>query len=174
MLRAGARLLDHLLRHDGAWDGRGEHARRVEDWLGQHLVDESGRAITSDENALSLELLPWALRKWQFADKVSQGEHGNPDTPVFIKNYDPEDEAMISRAEIGFNCDLLAEAWEKEKHGRVERRTTTAAALRDQARVLGCKTKRVKIAQSGGRLAYFHKLTGPVAESVVRRALGQH
>ncbi len=175
ILRAGARLLDYLLRHDGAWEGRGEHAVRVERWLSSvgALVDEQGVAITSNENALTLELLPWALRTWKFPDKPVAGEGLDLDTPVFIQNYDPRTEQplMGSNLVIGFNSSLLAEAWEQAKHGRNEKRTTTASALRDQAMALGFKSKRVRIAGSGGRLAYYFKVTGDIAENIVRRAV---
>lgn len=176
VLRAGARLLDYLLRQDGAWDGHGVHARRMETWLGQHLVDETGTPITSNENALTLELVPWALRKWQFADKATQGEHGNIDTPVFVKglNYEEIEEAAIPAEglKIGFNVDLLAEAWETQKHGRQEKRTTTGPALRDQAMALGFKSKRVKVSGSGGRLLYYFSIEGELAAAIVRRAVG--
>ena len=176
VLRAGARLLDYLVRQDGAWAGDGLHARRVEAWLNGRLIDSQGAVINSDENALTLELLPWALRTWKFPDKPTAGTGPDEsDTPAFVKGYDPnaDDDLFGPNVRIGFNCALLAEAWERHKHGRQERRTTTEAALRDQAMAMKFKSKRVKISQSGGRLAYYFSVEGDVARAVLRRALGE-
>lgn len=177
VLRAGARLLDHLLRHDGAWDGQGEHALRVERWLRLGMVDDEGNAITSQENALTLELVPWALRKWKFDDAATAGEHGRIDTPVFIKGYDayiksdqPLGEPTV---QILVNVALLSEAWREEMKGRQEKRTTTEDALRDQAMVLGFKSKRVRVKNGGGRLGYYFLIEGELALDIVRRAESQ-
>lgn len=176
VLRAGARLLDYLVRQDGAWAGQGMHARRVEQWLSANMLGEDGSVVVSNENALTLEVLPWALRKWQYPDKPYAGEHGNMDTPVFIKNWNPgkDDETLFGDdILIGFNADLLSEAWEVHKHGRQEKRTTTAAAFRDQAASLGIKSKRTRIANAGDRLAYYYKIDGELAKAVLRRAISK-
>lgn len=175
VLRAGARLLDYLVRQDGAWEGRGLHATRVEEWLHLHLVDLEGVAVTSDENALTLELVPWALRKWKFADKATAGQGIDTDTPVFVRGFDPDSQVSLlddAGITVHFNCALLAEAWEFHKRGGHEKRTTTEGALKDQAQAVGAKARRVKISGSGGRLAYYFELRGAVATACVRRALG--
>lgn len=177
VLRAGARLLDYLVRQDGAWEGRGMHARRVEGWLSEHLTDDDGVAIVSNENALTLELVPWALQKWSFPEKPVAGNGPDDlDCPVFIKGYNPsaEDEQLIDTSDIviGVSVKLLALAWERDKHGRQEKRTTTEAALRDQAVAMGFKAKRQRMANGGNVLQYFFKIEGPVARAIVRRAIG--
>lgn len=176
VLRAGSRLLDYLLRHDGAWEGRGEHAVRLESWLSEHLTDEDGVAIVSNENALTLELVPWALRTWSFPEKPHAGQVGELDYPVFIKGYDPKVEGTelwdTQKIEIGVNVAALAEAWKQSNHGRIEQRTTTEAALRDQAMAMGFKSKRVRLQGGDNRLAYYFKVEGDVARSIVRRAIG--
>lgn len=176
VLRAGARLLDYLLRHDGAWEGRGEHARRVEQWLVGHLVDSEGVPITSNENALTLELIPWALRKWGFPEKPQAADKPEQlDYPVFIKNFNPEaidQQLLTTDVVIGVNVDLLAEAWEQEKRGRNEKRTTTGAALRDQAMALGFKSKRQRLANGGNRLLYYFRIDGELAGIIAQRSLG--
>jgi hypothetical protein len=176
VLRAGARLLDYLVRQDGAWEGRGVHARRVEAWLSGTLVDSEGVAISSNENALTFEILPWALRQWDYADKAYRGEHpGQPDTPAFVRKMDNVDGKVLfgSDVEIWFRPDLLAEQWELHKRGGHERRTSTAAALKDQALALGSKSKQCKIANAGGRRASYWVISGEVAETTIRRSLGQ-
>lgn len=174
VLRAGARLLDSLVGHGGAWAGTGEHARRVEQWLSGTLVDSTGAAITTQENALTLEVLPWALRTWKFPDKAYAGEGQDLDTPALVRKVSKTDDGMLfgDDAEVWFHPALLSEAWRKDNHGRHEKRTTTEAAFKDQAMALGCKSKRVKIANSGGRLAYYWQLTGDVAVQVLNRAEG--
>lgn len=176
VLRAGARLLDHLLRQDGAWAGRGEHALRVESWLRQHMVDESGDAISSDENALTYEVMPWALRNWQYADKAYAGERpGDMDTPVFTRKMDTSGDQFLfgDDVEIYFRADLLAEAWAFHQRGSHEKRTTTAAALKDQALALKARSKQIKIANGGGRRASYWMITGSVASTTLKRSLGQ-
>lgn len=177
VLRAGARLLDYLVRQDGAWVGKGLHAVRVENWLKGHLIDEDGVAITTNENALTLEILPWGLRNWKYQDKAYAGERvGDPDTPVFLRKFDKLDSGEIlfgETTEIWFRPDLLAEAWEREKHGRQEKRTTTSAALTDQAMALECPSKQTKVVNTGGTKSYYRVLSGEIAQSVIRRSIGR-
>jgi hypothetical protein len=176
VLRAGACLLDYLTGQESPWDGSGTHATRVEEWLRRgDAVDADGVAVTSNENALTLELLPWALREWKFPDKASAGDAYRPDTPVFIRKAEHDGEEFLfgEDSEVWFHCGLLSQAWEREKRGNHEKRTTTESALKDQAEALDCRSKRIKISQSGGRTAYYRKLTGPVAAAVIQRALGR-
>lgn len=174
VLRAGARLLDYLLRHDGAWEGMGEHAVRVERWLSGTLVDGRGVALSSSENALTLEVLPWALRKWKYPDKAYAGEHQDMDSPVVVRRVSQNNGEFLfgDDVEVWFHPALLSEAWEQRKGAHVEKRTTTEAAFKDQAQALGAKSRRVKIANGGGRLAYYYQLTGSVAIAVLNRAQG--
>lgn len=177
VLRAGAHLLDHLIREGGAWLGRGMHTRRVETWLKKEMLDADGLPIINNENALTLELLPWALRHWKFPEKPLAGEKSwEPDYPVFIKGWQQQSSGEWAffgdGPVIGFNAAGLAEAWEKSKYGRNEKRTTTEAAIRDQAKVLGLRSKRQRIANST-RLAYFFKIDGDLAHNILRRALSQ-
>lgn len=174
VLRAGARLLDYLVRQDGAWEGQGEHARRVEEWLRGGLVDDRGVAVSSQENALTIEVLPWALRRWKFPDKAYAGEGTDMDSPVVVRRARREHEELLwdDDVEVWFHPALLAEAWEQAKFGRHEKRTTTEAAFKDQAQALGAKAKRVKVANSGGRLAYYWCIRGEVAMNIMRRAEG--
>jgi len=172
VLRAGARLMDHMLRLEGAWTIRGPNARRLEKWLANNLVDSEGAPITSNENTLTLEVLPWALRKWKFPTKPLAGERGDMDTPVYIKNYEPEDSLFGSGMVLGFSADLLAEAWEDHKRGRQEKRTTTAESFREQAKALGWHSTQQKIVNGGGRRASYFRSSDDVARSTIRRAIG--
>jgi hypothetical protein len=179
ILRVGARLLDALLAQgsgelEDAWAGNGRVARDVDAWI----EAQGDSAVSASDNALTLELLPWALRKWQYPDKAFAGERAgvDTDTPAFVKNWDvsPAKAALFGerQPEILFNTDLLAEAWDRHRHGRVEKRTQTSIALTDQAVALGAKNRQIKVANAGGRRSYYRVLTGDIAIEVLRRAQG--
>lgn len=176
ILRAGSRLLDHLVARDdderaGAWHGTGEHAVVVEAWL----QSQDTEASKYPENALTLELIPWALRQFNYpVDPVAGEPSFITDAPVFIRDKRVQQSTIddADSLEIWFNTVLLAEAWERLKHGRIERRTQTKDALRDQADALGAPSKRWKIKNGGGRLAYYRKINGPLAEILLERGHG--
>jgi hypothetical protein len=132
-------------------------------------------ALSSAENSLTLEVLPWALRKWKLPDKVTAGDGLDMDTPVFVRKLSHSGSQYLfgTDIEVWFNPALLSEAWRHEHHGQVEKRTTTEAGFRDQAQALDGKSKRVKVTNSGGRLAYYYQLTGPVAQQVINRAISR-
>lgn len=185
ILRAGARLLDWLVSPEGperiaAWGGDGPHAQRVDAW-----VAAPSAAQGTQENALTLELIPWALRKFNYPDKARAGEKSyDTDMPVFVKDWSGSVQQRVMQIlageltmdgglEIWFNSAMLAEAWEREKHGRVERRTHTESALKDQANALNAPAKRFKIVGGGGRLAYYRRIDGDLAYTILARAQGQ-
>jgi hypothetical protein len=178
ILRAGGRLLDAILGgagFRGKTDVSASFASRVDAWVA--AAAGSGSSLYGD-NALTLELLPWALRKWQFKDKAYAGERAgfDTDTPAFVRNWDPNPvkAALFGEREpeVWFSPNLLAEAWSREKGGRIEKRTQTAVALLDQATALGAENKKVKIANSGARTAYYRRLSGEMALLVLERAQG--
>lgn len=175
VLRAGARLLDYLVRQEDPWAGTGTHATRLEQWLTGNLTNSQGVAVTSDENALTYEVVPWALRNWHYPEKATAGEHaGDMDTPVFVRKFERRGQQMLfgDDTEIYFRADLLADGWEQHKRGSHEKRTTTAAALKDQAVALGAKSKQIKITNGGGRRASYWMITGQVAQATIQRSLG--
>lgn len=187
IIRAGARLLDYLVAStkkqvEDAWAGRGTHAIRVEDWV-RRTSDEG---IASNENTLTLQVLPWALRTFQYPDRAKAAERpGDLDCPVFVKDSGlalPAEVLKIMGVEGGndrtgpviwFNTALLAQAFEREHRGRVERRTQTETALRDQADAIKAPSKRFKIIGGGGRTAYYRQISGSLAVSILERARGK-
>lgn len=167
VLRAGARLLDWLVGHDGAaWGGAGEHAQRVEQWVQEQA--ESG--IDSTDNALTLRVIPWCLRQFDFADrplarKYDDGVH----TPVFIK----EAGDLLDEMEIWFSVPLLAEAWRRGHGGQFDKRTESEDALKGQADALDSpRGKQMKIAGGNGAKYYFRVIRGEQAQRVMERAKG--
>lgn len=181
ILRVGGRMVDAILTDgageaDAAWRGEGQYASRVDAWIQARTGDLGRGTSLQGDNALTMELLPWALRQWNYPDKATAGEtHRDVTTPVYVKNYSPGrvKEALFGdrQPEILFNVDLLALAWSREQGGRVEKRTQTAPALTDQAAAIGARAKRVRI-QNGG-LAYYRVLGGEMALEVLARAEGR-
>lgn len=186
ILRAGARLLDYLVATDQdaadwAWDGKGKAAPLVEQWIAE--AEASG--VGSNENSLTLEILPWALRTFKYPDKPYAGDHERDlDRPVFIRNKDRGlartvqgllggPEVAEDGPEIWFNTALLAQAWEREKHGRIERRTQTEGAFRDQANALHAPSQQYKIVNGGGRRASYRRIDGDIARAILDRAEGR-
>lgn len=187
ILRAGARLLDYLVAKDGdehaeAWAGNGVHADRVETWI----EAASSGGIASNENSLTLKVLPWAIRTFNYPEVAKAGERpGDLDAPVFIKSaglrlpanvqamLGHEAEEEESGPVIWFSTALLAQAFERDKHGRVERRTETESALKDQADAMHAPSKRWKIAGGGGRTAYYRQIRGELATRILERARGK-
>lgn len=183
ILRVGGRLIDAILAGSPealarAWDGGGTYAQRVDAWLSDTSPDNGRRGSgVQGDNTLTLEILPWMLRQLSFPDKAIEGDGDRKlTTPAFVRNYQPGGvKAMLIGAkdpEVWFNVDLLAQAWARENGGRVEKRTQTAEALSDQAQAAGARAKRVKLANSGGHLMYYRRLTGEMAQLVLDRAEG--
>lgn len=171
VLRAGAMLLDHLCNSHDAWEGTGAHATRVEEWLSGKIEQH-----TQSDNALTLELLPWVLREWHFPDSPVAGENGRTTTPAFLRGHSEEYTLDGDPLTIWVNTELLAEAWRREHHGRVEVRTQTPSALRDQIHALGHtenKQWRMSNAGRGGPRLYYRAITGSVARVIVERAEGR-
>ena len=186
ILRAGARLLDYLVattpkQIEAAWRGEGAHAKRVEVWV----VKTADEGIASNENTLTLQVLPWALRTFQYPEQAKAGDRGELDSPVFVKDAGltlPAETLRILGMTpkedgpgpvIWFNTALLAQAFEREYRGKVERRTQTETALKDQADAIKAPAKRWKISGGGGRLAYYRQISGPMAIAILERARGK-
>lgn len=172
ILRAGACLLDYLVSPEDArgtaWEGLGQHALAVERWLESQETESSKHA----ENSLTLELIPWAMRRFHYPDQAKAGQRpDDPDMPVFVKGLDTAVPTLDeNEIEVWFNTALLAEAWAKDKNGRIEKRTQTKEALKQQADVLEAPARRFKIISGGGRKAYFRKISGPLARLMIERA----
>src|SRR5699024_7662340 len=81
VLVVGACLVELILA--GEWVGEGKIVKVVRKWVQQD------RDVSLDQdNALTRELLPWALRQWGMPDSVEVSEGGRYDglrTPVILR-----------------------------------------------------------------------------------------
>lgn len=176
ILLAGACLLDSLVATgpsevEAAWAGKGLHYGRVKKWvLGQQA------AYDDAENALTLDILPWALRHFGFPAAPQWRERGESD-PAYVEGMIDVDLALLQgTATIRFNVDLLAAAWSREHHGRVESRVHSAEALQKQvAAVRTAPSGNVRMIGTEGKAVVlkYAVIGGEVGVRVLRRAKGQ-
>lgn len=135
---AGACLLDSILK--GEWTEEGENVERVKRWAGT----ESVNALDQD-NTLTMGVLPWALRVWGQPEDVAPSEmlrFTGINTPAVLKkSTDP----MRTVPEVWYSTTLLADAWARDKNGRISERTESAKALQQQAAALGGDRKAMKV-----------------------------
>lgn len=185
ILRAGARLLDFLVTEDEDhfnWDVGGEHAAHIEGYL---RVESIMAGYTSD-NALTLHVLPWALRHFDYPDKpYARRFEDRVHTPVFIRQPNGVarsvqeilklDRTVPDGPEIWFSVPLLAQAWEQHKHGRVDKRTESESSLKQQADALPERAvgRQMKIVGAGGSRAYFRRISGDMVQALIKRAEGE-
>ncbi|AZS10584.1 DNA primase/polymerase/helicase [Arthrobacter phage TattModd] len=170
VLRAGARLLDALVGHEDPWSGQGEHARRVDAWAGAN-----GQTLDQD-NTLTMKVLPWALRAFNYPEKperIEMGRFQNLISPVVVKG----DLESLNRpgldgstVEIFFSPVLLAEAWKREQGFKVDTRTETQSALSQQAQALAAGHKLFKVE---GKAQRYRALPKEYLTAVLSRAEGQ-
>jgi hypothetical protein len=162
-------LLDSLVGHGDPWSGTGEHYQRVEAWC-----NTNGQELTQD-NALTLKILPWALRTFEWTDEPqhhSEGRFMGLKTPVFIEGDLETNQTLDGGGgtQVWYNPTLLAEAWKRENHGRVDQRTESQTALDQQSAALGGgKSKQKKVS---GRNLRFRPLPPEYVPVVVARSLG--
>lgn len=179
VLRAGACLLDALCGHDGAWEGQGEHARRVEDWA----TSGSGTGWLDKDNALTAKILPWAISMFPGNSAVenTMGRFQGIDSPVVVNKNSRTDEenegtlmeSNFPKKEIWFSVPLLALAYHRDRAGRVDQRTETKEALQQQAAALGKLPGKAIMIKGTGRRGWYKRLPDEYAQLVFDRASGK-
>lgn len=183
IIRAGAKLLDHLIADTpdemkAAWRGEGHNTFWVEKWV----TEQTQSGISSFDNSLTLRLIPWALRRFDYADKPYARKFADQvDTPVFVKQ--PNGVAYLvhkalgeptdgnNEPEIWFSTVMLAEAWSKANFGRIDQRTESYEALKGQAAVFPSRGKQWRITGSNSK-AYYSVIRGEMAQRLLDRAEG--
>ena len=162
VLIAGACLVQSIL--EGAWTESGHIVDRVKRW-----ASSDDAAQLEQDNTMTREILPWAIRYWNTPDAVSITEGGRMDqikTPVVIR--EPQD-VMSTEPEIWYSTTLLADAWERHKAGRVKPRTESSQALMDQAKALGGERKSFKVT-STRQVVKMRRLPSAYVGVVLERA----
>lgn len=168
VLRAGARLLDSLVGHPLAWTTGGDHYQRVVAWT------NSREQVLSQDNTLTRKVLPWALGLWNFPAEPEIQEHGKFDkikTPVWVEG-DLEANLTLdggSGVKLWYSPKLLAQAWAREVGGRVEPRTESETALKQQADALG-KSPGSTNKRVGGEQQSWRRLPEEYVSVVLERA----
>lgn len=114
------------------------------------------------DNRLTTELVPWALREYDWPTRA------RPGAPVFVTSED------LTGTTVWVNASGLADAWSQHQRGRIVERTDTKKAILDQiARCQGTPRKRYfDLAREGSNRsqAMFWALTEEVADTVMARS----
>lgn len=166
VLLAGACFVDHLLGDPKAWSKKGSTYERVAAW-----VEEDLKYANAWDNALTTEVLPWALHEYgewgksgmeQFEPIKISGK-SFVTAPAFYR-----EEAMEGGA-IFIHPRTLADAWRAFMGNKVEDRVHSAAALVAQAKIVGFQEKVIKLKGSGKTLKGW-QLTGDKVDILSQRA----
>jgi hypothetical protein len=178
VLRAGASLLDHLSGQENAFETLGEYATRVEGWIEQ----QSTMGWLDKDNTLTTQILPWAIRTWGFAGSPlpgsDSGRFAGIDTPVFVRslgNTEWDGTPTLSdeeQIEVWVAIPLLAQAWARDRNHKVEARTETEQALKQQADALTLDKGKTFALPGTRRKGWYRKLPKDYAEAVYNRAMG--
>lgn len=172
IIRAGACLLDFLIAEKGqekaAWAGRGPNRQIVDKYLNREAAD----GFAAWDNTLTLELLPWVLR-----DTRWPGSHRSLPPAFVVGETDEGDLLTGAEVEIWFSPVLLAEAWDKSRHGRIEMRTESRDAITEQAKSAGFggvtgEGRKQYRSERLGRQVYW-RITGEAARAILDRSRGQ-
>lgn len=172
VLQAGARLMDHLLGEEGAWDGRGQTARWVDAWAAEELRTSAG---VENDNSLTIKLIPWAIRNWgpimaDAAHAVDYRGSREQAPPVLIV---PAPEDSLDEPEIWVNTTLLAKAWHEAEGGRVNGRLETDAGMQMQIQQLAYPRKEAQMNKRfKGAQFNYRKLLPGYASLIMQRVEG--
>ncbi len=151
-LREGdGRLMDKLtIMRLGCWVLRSLVDHESSEWVERHVegwVKEQLAEYDPTDNSLTMQLLPAALKRLGRPTQPlgPDASRSRPASPVFIRAQEQD---------VWVNPTTLAEWWSDIHYGRVDQRTATAEALRQQMKAIG----------AGGRKGvdrrYFKYTTG--------------
>jgi len=173
VLQAGARLLDHFLGHEGAWEGTGETAVRVDAWVADRMKREEG---IEDDSVLTSQLIPWAISvfgpvEWDKPQLVNYRGSRDQIPPVLVQQV-PEGE--LGEPRVWVNTALLARAWSEAQAGRVDLRMESPEGLARQVAQVAepIKGGNRHARRIGGRVAQYRELLPSYARLVLDRAEG--
>lgn len=158
ILRAGAHLLEVLVGQEKA----GEHTARVEHWIETQKL----QGWLDRDNTLTTQLIPWALRTFGYPEQPTMTENGRfqgIDTPVFTKN---------NSTEIWVSIPLLAQAWARDHNHRIDTRTQSETALKQQADALKTEGGKTHHILGSDHKGWYRKIPEDYVQPILDRAQG--
>lgn len=155
----GAWILDRLIE-ERADEEVGEYEALVLDWA--KTDDARSGSAGPWDNRLTTELIPWALREYDWPTRARAG------APVFVTSED------LTGHTVWVNASGLADAWSQHHHGRIVERTDTKKAILDQIKRCQDTTRKryfdLNTAGAGRSQALFWALTEEIADTVMARS----
>lgn len=163
VILAGACFVDHLLGDPMAWHKKGTTFQRVMEW-----VKEDMKYANSWDNALTTDVLPWALH--EYGDWSEPGM--NMFEPIKISGKTFKTAPAFYRLDGGqdsifIHPRTLADAWRAFKGNQVEDRVHSGPAFVAQAKIAGFEDKVIKI---NGKAVKGWVLVGDKVELLRQRA----
>jgi len=162
ILRAGAHLLEILTGQENP--GEGTHTVNVEQWIATQEL----QGWLDRDNTLTTQLVPWALRSFGYPEHASTTDHGRfegIDTPAFSKNNEDETEIWVS-------IPLLAQAWARDRNHRIDTRTQSETALKQQADSLKTEGGKTFHILGGNHKGWYRKIPKEYVQAILDRAQG--
>jgi hypothetical protein len=162
ILRAGAHLLEILTGQENP--GEGTHTVNVEQWIATQEL----QGWLDRDNTLTTQLVPWALRSFGYPEHASTTDHGRfegIDTPAFSKNNGDETEIWVS-------IPLLAQAWARDRNHRIDTRTQSETALKQQADSLKTEGGKTFHILGGNHKGWYRKIPKEYVQAILDRAQG--
>lgn len=162
ILRAGAHLLEILTGQENP--GEGTHTANVEQWIATQEL----QGWLDRDNTLTTQLIPWALRSYGYPENASTTDHGRfegIDTPAFIRNQDDQKEIWVS-------IPLLAQAWARDRNHRIDTRTQSETALKQQADSLKTEGGKTFHILGSDHKGWYRKIPTDYVQPILDRATG--
>ena len=172
-LREGdGRLMDKLtIIRLGCWILRELVGRDSSEWIEHHVeawIEEQLIEYDPTDNSLTMQLLPAAIKRLGRPEQPlgPDTSRSKPASPVFIR---PQ------QNDLWFNPTLLADWYSDLHYGRIDKRTASAEALKQQAKAIGAGGKKgserryFKFSTGTGG-ANFWRLPDEIAKQVLKRA----
>lgn len=160
ILRAGAHLLEVLTGQGKA----GEHTSRVETWIEAQKL----HGWLDRDNTLTTQLIPWAIRTFGYPETPTVTENGRfqgIDTPAFTRNNADQKEIWVS-------IPLLAQAWARDHNHRIDTRTQSETALKQQADALKTEGGKTYHINGSDHKGWYRKIPQDYVQPILDRAQG--
>ena len=160
ILRAGAYLLEVLTGQEEA----GEHTARVESWIEAQKLN----GWLDKDNTLTTQLIPWAIRTFGYPETPTVTDNGRfqgVDTPAFTRNVGDHQEIWVS-------IPLLAQAWARDRNHRIDSRTQSETALKQQADSLKTEGGKTYHINGSDHKGWYRKIPQDYVQPILDRAQG--